>query len=271
MLDSGVIQVKSRIPVKSIALPVEHGSWGFLFEPLLAGLLIAPTLGGAFLSIFIIGAFLSRQPLKFVVGDYLQKKSLPRTPVALRWTLYFEAIAAVGFIASLFTATPISFVPLILSAPVVIYLILQDASRKSREIVPEILGASVLATSIASLSLAAGHNYQFAAAMWLIMLSRLIPSVLYVRNRLRLEKKKDYSIAVPVISHAAALVVMGALYYAGLGSVLTIAVAAFFLVRSTTGLSSRRKKLTAKQLGVREVIYGAVYALTVVIGYYAGI
>ena len=271
MLDSGVIQVKSRIPAKSIALPVEHGSWGFLFEPLLAGVLIAPTVGGGFLSIFIIGAFLSRQPLKFVVGDYLQKKNLPRTPVALRWTLYFEAIAAVGFVASLFTATPISFVPLILSAPVVIYLIVQDASRKSREIVPEILGASVLATSVASLSLAAGHNYAFATAMWLIMLSRLIPSVLYVRNRLRLEKKKEYSIAIPVISHVVALVALCVLYYVGLGSLLTIAVAAFLLVRSTTGLSPRRKKLTAKQLGVREVIYGAVYALTVVIGYYAGI
>ena len=29
--------------------------------------------------------------------------------------------------------------------------------------------------------------------------------------------------------------------------------------------------LTAKQLGVREVIYGVVYAATVVIGYYTGI
>lgn len=272
MPDSGVvITAKSRIPIKSIALPLEHGSWGFLFEPLIAALLIAPTIGGGFLSVFMIGAFLSRQPLKFVIGDYMQKKNLPRTPVALRWTLYFEAIAAVGFVASLFTATPVSFVPLILAAPAIIYLILQDASRKSREMVPELLGASVLAVSIASLSLAAGHNYQFAAGMWLIMLSRLVPSVLYVRNRLRLEKKKEYSTAVPVLSHVAALVALGALYYAGVGSVLTIAVAAFLLVRSTTGLSSRRKKLSAKQLGVREVIYGAVYALTVVIGYYAGI
>jgi hypothetical protein len=34
------------------------------------------------------------------------------------------------------------------------------------------------------------------------------------------------------------------------------------------GLSKRRQQLTAKQLGVREVIYGAVYATSVVLGYY---
>ena len=271
MLDSGVAFVPtSRIPVKSIALPVEHGSWGFLFEPLLAGLLIAPTIGGAFLSIFMIGAFLSRQPLKFVVGDYLQKKRLPRTAVAFRWTLYFASIATTGLIASIFTASPHSFVPLVIASPIVIYLILQDASRKSRETLVELLAASVLAASIASLSLAAAHAYAFAAAMWLIMLARLIPSVLYVKNRLRLEKKKEYSVALPLGAHIAAAGALLALYALGFGSALTILVALFLLVRSITGLSSKRRKLTAKQLGIREVVYGCVYALSVVAGYYAG-
>jgi hypothetical protein len=38
------IKQKSSIPVKSIALPIEHGSWGFVFEPIVAGLLLAPSL-----------------------------------------------------------------------------------------------------------------------------------------------------------------------------------------------------------------------------------
>jgi hypothetical protein len=269
MLDSGVtVPAKSRIPAKSIALPVEHGAWGFLFEPLVSGLLIAPTVGGAFLSIFIVGAFLSRQPLKFVIGDRLQKKRLPRTVVATRWMLYFEAIAAIGFAASVFTASPDAFVPLILVSPLVIYLVLQDASRKSRETLPELLAASVLATSIAALSLAAGLGYPFAAAMWLTMVARLIPSVLYVRNRLRLEKGKGHSFAASVASHIAAVVVLCGLYYSGFGSILTVLVAVFLCVRSITGLSSQRKRLTAKQLGVREVIYGVLYALSVVAGFY---
>ena len=265
------LPVKSRIPAKSVALPVEHGAWGFLFEPLLAGLLIAPTVGGGFLSIMIVGAFLCRQPLKFVFGDLKSGKRLPRTAVATRWLVYFSAIAAFGLAGSLVTADPRAFIPLIISAPIAIYLIVQDASRKSREMVPELFAASVLSTSIASLSLAAGSGYLFAGAMWLTMTARLIPSVIYVRTRLRLEKKKEYSKVSSLATHVAAVTALAALYFVGLGSVLTIAIAGFLLVRSITGLSSARNKMTAKQLGVREVIYGVVYALSVVVGYYLSI
>jgi hypothetical protein len=242
-----------------------------LFEPLLAGLLIAPTLGGGFLSILIVGAFLCRQPLKFVVGDIRAGKRLPRTAVATRWLFYFGAVAAVGFIGSIFTADAVAFIPLVLSAPIAVYLILQDASRKSRETLPELLAATILSTSIASLALSAGQSSVIAVSLWFVMTARLIPSVLYVRNRLRIEKKKDYSTVWPVATHAAALALLAGLYFYGLGSVLTVAVAGFLLVRSVTGLSSSRRKLTAKQLGVREVVYGIAYALSVVIGWYLGV
>ncbi|VAV92581.1 Putative membrane-spanning protein, partial [hydrothermal vent metagenome] len=32
----------SRVNVRSIALPTEHGGWGFTLEPILLGLLVAP-------------------------------------------------------------------------------------------------------------------------------------------------------------------------------------------------------------------------------------
>ena len=262
---------KSRVPVKSIVLPVEHGAWGFLFEPLLAGLLIVPTLGASALSIFVIGAFLSRQPLKFVIGDLTKKKRLPRTEVAIRYAAIFCGISLLGFSLSAFTVSVQSYIPFILSVPIVIYLLIQDAARKSREMLSELLAAAVLAASISSLAIAGGLGYTLAAALWLTMLARLIPSVLYVRSRLRLEKGKDYSVLIPVLSHGLALAVVAYIWYAGLGSALTTTAAGFLLVRSITGLSKYRSKLSAKQLGVREVIYGVVYAATVVIGYYTGI
>ena len=265
------IPAKSRIPAKSIALPLEHGAWGFLFEPLMAGLLIAPTVSGLFLAVFFVGAFLCRQPLKFVVGDIMSGKRLPRTAVAVRWLVYFSTIAAFGAVGIYFTADPRSLIPLVLSAPIGIYLIYQDASRKSREMLSELLGASILSTSIASISLASGQSYLFAAAMWVTMLARLVPSIIYVRNRLRLEKGKEHSIGWPFAVHIAAVVVLGILVFYGLGSILTLVVAAFLLERSVTGLSASRKIQTAKQLGVREVIYGVIYAISVVIGFYLGV
>lgn len=265
------IPAKSRIPAKSIALPLEHGAWGFLFEPLLAGILIAPTVSGLFLAIFFIGSFLCRQPLKFVVGDAMAGKRLPRTAAAIRWFIYFSTIAAFGALGIYFTAQPRSLIPLVLSAPVAIYLIYQDASRKSREMPSELLGAAVLSTSIASVVLASGHSYLFAGAMWLTMLARLIPSIVYVRNRLRLEKGKDYSTTWPLAVHLTAVVVLAGFVYFGFGSILTLFVSAFLLARSVSGLSESRKIQTAKQLGVREVIYGVVYALSVIVGFYLGI
>jgi len=268
MHDAIALPSKSRIPIKSVALPVEHGAWGFLFEPLLAGLLIAPTVGGSFLSIMIVGSFLSRQPLKFVVGDLLQKKKLPRTAVSRRWLAYFGAVAGFGLFVGLLTVDLRAFIPLIFAVPFVVYLILQDASRKSREMVAELMAASVLATSISSLSIAAGHGFAFAAAMWATMLARLIPSVIYVRNRLRLEKGKFYSAGSSLWTHLGAVVVVLALYFAAYGSILTVTMTVVLLVRSIAGLSDRRSKLTAKQIGVREVIYGVVYAVSVVVGFY---
>ena len=35
-----------RVRLRSIALPTEHGGWGFTLEPILLGLLVAPTWAG---------------------------------------------------------------------------------------------------------------------------------------------------------------------------------------------------------------------------------
>src|ERR1043165_5528321 len=119
------LKLKTKIPVKSIALPIEHGAWGFLFEPLLTGLLIAPSLAAPFILLLVSGAFLTRQPLKFLAGDLLQKKRLPRMELALRFVLIFGGIAAAGLIGCLFWAPAQSFIPFIVAAPIVIYLVVQ--------------------------------------------------------------------------------------------------------------------------------------------------
>jgi hypothetical protein len=92
-----------------------------------------------------------------------------------------------------------------------------------------------------------------------------------VRNRLRLEKGKAHSIALPIAAHIAAILVLATLSFCGFGSIFTLVVAALLLERAVTGLSSKRKKQTAKQLGVREVIYGAGYAISVISGFYLGL
>jgi hypothetical protein len=268
---SSAVKQKANVPARSIALPVEHGAWGFLFEPLAAGMLVAPSAGAPFILLLVVGAFLTRQPLKFLLGDFLQKKRLPRTVVALRFALIFGGVSLLGLVGSLIFAPVESFIPFVIVAPLVIYLIAQDAARQTRQLLPELLAAAALASSVTALALAGGFAYPAAFALWAIMLARLIPSVLYVRSRLRLEKGKPFSRFAPIAAHVLAFAALGALYLSGLASLLTVAAAAFLAGRAAFGLSRYRQILKAKQLGVWEVVYGVIYALTVVFGYYLGL
>ena len=46
--------------IRSVALPTEHGGWGFLAEPILPGLLVAPSWAGLLLSLAALAVFLDR-------------------------------------------------------------------------------------------------------------------------------------------------------------------------------------------------------------------
>jgi hypothetical protein len=156
-------------------------------------------------------------------------------------------------------------------APIVGFLIYQDVGRHSRELIPELGAALALASSIAVVALADGFTATLSAALWAAMVARLVPSVLYVRERIKLEKGKPFDQFWSHFAHIAALVLVGTLYYFSLGSSLTVLMSAFLAGRAVYGLSGSAPKMTAKVLGVREVIYGVLYALTLVVGYYAGI
>ena len=96
----------------------------------------------------------------------------------------------------------------------------------------------------------------------------MIPSILYVRNRLRLEKGKDFFFAPVIISHFIALGAIGMFAGNGLASKLTFVMFVVLLIRAFWGLSPYRKKVKAMKIGVWEVIYGTLTALSVVLGYY---
>lgn len=271
MMSENILTVKrtAKIPAKSIALPLEHGAWGFLFEPLAAGLILVPTAAAPFISLLVVGAFLTRQPLKFLLGDWRLGRRLPRTDIALRFVMIFGGLTIIGLLGSFLFAPLHSFIPFVLAAPLVVYLIVQDVARQTRQLLPELLAALALASSVAVLALAdARFGYPFAFALWAIMLARLIPSVLYVRNRLRLEKGKEFSRFSAIAAHVLALIAVGAFFYFDLSSILTVLMLAFLTLRAALGLSRFRRPLKAKAIGIWEVAYGVLYVLTIVFGYY---
>ncbi len=105
---------------QSIALPSEHGGWGFISEPIVLGLLLTPGWGGLALAIGAFAAFLLRQPLKIVLKDVRAGRNVPRTFVAWRFAMMYGSITILAgsvtllVVPSFLWAVPIAFsIPLI--------------------------------------------------------------------------------------------------------------------------------------------------------------
>ncbi len=180
----------------------------------------------------------------------------------------YGAIFLVGLFGSLAFVRLDSFLPFLLIIPFAIYQIYCDASKQSRQLIPELTGAIAISSSVTVIALADGWALAEAYALWAIFIARLIPSILYVRNRLRLEKGKEFFLIPVLASHFIALGSIGMLAGNGLGSKLTFIIFAILLLRAFWGLSPFRKKVKAMKIGIWEVIYGTLTALSVVIGYY---
>ncbi len=258
------------VRMQQVALPTEHGGWAFLFEPLVAGLAIAFSTGAPWIACLTIGAFLTRQPLKVLIADRFGMRNRTRASLAFRFLLCYGAIFSMGLAGTLLSVGAQSLLPFIGVLPLAVFQIYIDASRQSRKLIPELTGAVVMSASIAAIGLSANMPLVNAAALWAIFAARSLASILYVRERLRLEKGKHYSRMFPTLAHIAALFMTAALAYYGLSPFLTILAMSVLAYRAITGLSPDRNKMKAMQIGVWEIIYGLIVVLSVVIGHYAG-
>jgi len=254
--------------LKSVALPNEHGSWGILFEPLVLGIAVAPSSGSVFIALMYIGAFLSRQPLKWYIADLRSKRRRPQSDAAQSFAFAYLSIAAIGFFGTLAFAGVLPILPLIITVPLGAITMWYDVSGRSRRVAPEMAGVITLASSAAVSGLAAGWSPAASIALSVVIILRLIPSMLYIRERLKLEKGKPASFAVPISLHVAAVIAVASLAWYSLSPWLPLTVFTFLLVRSITGSSDFRLKLKAKQLGMLEVVFGTLVVVSFVAGHY---
>ena len=93
----------SRLFNRTIALPQDHGSWVFLFSPLLVGLFAGRTFSYASLSLVIaaLAAFLLRQPLTVIVKAYAGRRSRLDLPAGRFWVVVYGILALLA-LAELF-------------------------------------------------------------------------------------------------------------------------------------------------------------------------
>jgi hypothetical protein len=258
------------VPWRAVALPAEHGGWGFLAEPVVLGLVLAPSAAGLSLALAALAAFLARHPLRLWLIDRRKGVRYPRTALAERiFAAYAASALALG--AAAFTLASASFwLPLAVAAPIGLVALAFDARGRSREALPEAAGAVALGGSATAIALAGGAPAAAAWGAWALLALRAVTSVLYVRARIRLDRGLPAGPRAVHAGHGAALAAAAGLAAAGWAPWLSALVFLVLLLRSAWGLSSLRRPVRPQVLGFQELGYGLLTLLLLAAGYRLG-
>jgi hypothetical protein len=257
----------SHVRLKAIALPPEHGAWGFLLEPIVLGLLVAPSLAGGFLALAVVGAFLIRHPLKLAVADWQRRKRYARTVLAERVLLAYGALSVIGLVLAVFLAGWEIMLPLLMALPLVLAMLASYVQNRGRDLIPELAGASALAVTASGIALAGDASAPTAFALWVILNARNLPSILYVRARLRLEKEKPFARTPVFWANTIAVITLLALVLLELAPLLALLALLILFARAMYGLSPSRRRVRTQTIGFLEMAYGLLVVIATALGY----
>jgi hypothetical protein len=232
-------------------------------------MLVAPSAAGGSLAAAAFVAFVGRQPTRLWLGDLLRERRYPRTGLAAAFT------AALGLVAAILTAVAARraaapfWTFLALAAALLLPQLAYDARNKGRTLVAELLGAAAPGALAAAVVRCAGWGNPEAAALWAVIAARAVPSVLYVRARLRLDRGQPMRLAPVVVSHIAAVLLPAALAVGSLTPWSAVGATVLLATRAAHGLSRWRWGRRPQTVGFVEVAIGVVFLALVAGGYWA--
>jgi hypothetical protein len=259
----------SRVSLRSIALPIEHGGWSFLAEPIALGLLVAPSGAGVAIAVATVAAFLVRHPGRLFWKNRRRLGVSPRYVAARSFALGYALIAVGAMAIAGATAGLRPLIPFLLATPFFALFAAYDVRHEARRLLPELLAPAAVAVSAPAILLAGGGSDLTAFVIWLLLAMRSIPTVLYVRARLRQEKGRPRSAVAPNLAHATAVGAGGGLSAAGLAPVTAVAALVVLALRAALGLSRFHRPAAPKTIGLSEIAYGALFVLLTAAGYRA--
>ncbi len=251
---------------RGVALPAEHGGWGFVAEPLLLGVLVAVSSGGLWLITLAMGLFLMRQPLKIIVVDRKRGRRYGRTKIAERFLAIYGLIALIGFVGALTRAPIEAFFPSLFAAPLAFVQLYYDLRGISRALWPELAGATAMGAFAGSIAIAGGWTLAQAWPLWAIITARAVSSIVYVRARIRKIKHIPYTPYPAIALHVIGLGAMVILASAGIIPCVTAIFFAILLLRAIYGLYYA-PTVAARVIGFQELGLGLGTVIISAAGY----
>ena len=177
---------------KQIFLPQDHGSWVFIFSPLLVGLFAGRQFNLASLCLVIaaVVAFLIRQPITMAVKAYAGRRPRTELSASAFWIAVYGFIlllALIGLIRAGFIYILLLAVPV---APVFAWhLWLVSRREERRQVNVEILATGVLALA-APAAYWVGISHYDASGWWLWFLTWFQSAASIVYTYLRLAQRE---------------------------------------------------------------------------------
>ena len=255
----------ASVPLKSVALPPEHGGWGFTLEPLLLSLLLSPGLHT--LGLFLLGlfGFLARHPLKLLYQDLRRGKRYARTTLALRVAGVYLALALAGFLLSHFTAREPFLLPLLLVLPLGAYMLWADLQGRARELFPEIAAALFMASLAPAGVLAGGLGGEVALGSFLALAFRDVAALYYARTQVLRARGMDLKVYPAYVALWLSVLLA---WLAGREGLLPWATALSLLLLAIYGsLALSKPPVPAKVIGWTQMGFGLLVVLTTALGY----
>jgi hypothetical protein len=177
---------------KQIFLPQDHGSWVFIFSPLLIGLFAGGqfTLTSFYLVIAAVAAFLLRQPVTMAVKVYSGRRPKSDLPAVRFWIALYGVIILIALIGLILAGAGYILFLAVPGAPVFAWhLWLVSRREERRQVNVEIIATGVLALA-APAAYWIGIGHYNPTGWWLWILTWLQNAASIVHAYLRLEQRE---------------------------------------------------------------------------------
>jgi YwiC-like protein len=258
-----------KVRIRSIALPTEHGGWGFTLEPILLGLVVAPSASAWELSAAALGIFLARRPIKILSTDLVRRRWLPRSTTALVFALVYGGIALAGAIGALITVEGPFWIPVLVAIPFVLVALRADAHSKNRALVAELSGSIAMGATVTAITIAGGWDLAPAFGLWLVLAARDVAAIVLVRGQVRRLHGKPP--ATTNIYTVQAVAVGAVAFAAAWGIIPWLAVLAIGLVALVALISLNTEPVPAKVIGWTQMGVGLMVVILTAAGVRLGI
>lgn len=256
--------ITRQVPLKTVALPSEHGGWGFTLEPILLGLLVAPSWSGLGLGVFALAAFLTRHPLKLWLSDLRRGKRFPRTTLARNFAILYTSLTLAGLLLAFFSAKGSFGWPLLLALPLVGVQLWFYAHNQGRNLLPELAGAVAMGAIASSMVLAAGLEVPQAYGLWGVLAARSVASIYYARAQVRRARGEPVKLGAVFWAELLAIAALAFGAWAGLVSWLSVAALTTLLPLSLYAF--RKPPAPAKVVGWTQMALGLLVVLATALG-----